>query len=869
VPVFLMVCVMSLVAHADDEAPVVTSVSPSSGLQGASSLSVTLQGSSFTYATSVSFGAGITVDSIMVMGDGLLYAYITIAAGAAIGPRDVTVSTPSLSGTKPDGFTVVSGTPSIDSVAPNTGRQGESLAVTIRGSNFTSVSGVNFGAEIVIDSFTVDNGTQITADISISPTATVGYRDVIVIAPPFDTTRLLDGFEVVSGGVSVPVVSTESATDVGAAHASLNGYLDDDGGEACEYRFQYWQEGQPRQYTDWQSGAKTGVEFSASVDRLTAATTYHYVAEARNLAGSAVGGEEAFKTGVRLVILLSEGGRVVEPEESVVELAVPGDVAVLAQADPKYVFWCWKGTAADANKVTPVRDPNTTVLVNGDDTLAAAFLPRSDPRDDLNPAPCRGSDLSTSQQWDFGDGAGPQDLYEIGGVPQNGLAPLPGTQLKPLTPVLPENNQYMATDTLWGSDRKGLLALPALGVSLHMWPSMDTATTVRVQCVWHAYDGDEPGSSPVILADQSSAWLIDETALEQGWYHSTYEWKVTPSPEVIMFTLRGQVVVDTLIVDTCTEQTTSVIHVDDDAPLDPGPNDMTVSDPQENGSPEHPFDSIQESIDAAAEDGVVVAHAGRYVETIQLSARNITVTAEWLVDSGILAASILDADGSGPAVSFTGPESVICRLDGLTIVGGKSPTGAAVLCEQASPVISHCLISGNMATAEAGAVIVCTDSQARFINCTISGNRAGAGGAVLSFADCEAIVLNSILWDNDGVPLAVGSGLPPQVPYSDITGGWTDPGVLDLDPLFAAPGYWLDNSTAGLGDDTWVEGDYHLQSQKGRLSPQVGAWVLDPASSPCIDTGDPESPWYQEWQPNGGRANLGTYGGTSQASKSP
>jgi hypothetical protein len=49
----------------------------------------------------------------------------------------------------------------------------------------------------------------------------------------------------------------------------------------------------------------------------------------------------------------------------------------------------------------------------------------------------------------------------------------------------------------------------------------------------------------------------------------------------------------------------------------------------------------------------------------------------------------------------------------------------------------------------------------------------------------------------------------------------------------------------------WIDGDYHLQSE-----------------SPCIDAGDPNSPVGLEPEPNGGRINLGAYGGTNQASKS-
>ena len=60
-------------------------------------------------------------------------------------------------------------------------------------------------------------------------------------------------------------------------------------------------------------------------------------------------------------------------------------------------------------------------------------------------------------------------------------------------------------------------------------------------------------------------------------------------------------------------------------------------------------------------------------------------------------------------------------------------------------------------------------------------------------------------------------------------------------------------------------GDYHLQSAMGRW--ENGVWVTDTTMSPCIDAGDPEADALEEPMPNGGRINIGAYGGTFQASK--
>jgi L-ascorbate metabolism protein UlaG (beta-lactamase superfamily) len=65
-----------------------------------------------------------------------------------------------------------------------------------------------------------------------------------------------------------------------------------------------------------------------------------------------------------------------------------------------------------------------------------------------------------------------------------------------------------------------------------------------------------------------------------------------------------------------------------------------------------------------------------------------------------------------------------------------------------------------------------------------------------------------------------------------------------------------------------VDGDYHLKSQAGRWDPASQSWVKDDVTSPCIDAGDPNSPVGQEPEPNGGRINMGAYGGTKEASKS-
>lgn len=87
-----------------------------------------------------------------------------------------------------------SGPPTITSVNPNHGRQGEALDVIITGTGFTGAD-VIFGEGITTKSFTVDSETQITARIAINDDATVGERNVWVNAGG-RTGTLTNGFSV-------------------------------------------------------------------------------------------------------------------------------------------------------------------------------------------------------------------------------------------------------------------------------------------------------------------------------------------------------------------------------------------------------------------------------------------------------------------------------------------------------------------------------------------------------------------------------------------------------------------------------------------------------------------------------------------------
>jgi hypothetical protein len=161
--------------------------------------------------------------------------------------------------------------------------------------------------------------------------------------------------------------------------------------------------------------------------------------------------------------------------------------------------------------------------------------------------------------------------------------------------------------------------------------------------------------------------------------------------------------------------------------------------------------------------------------------------------------------------------------------------------------------------------IVCNESNLSFSNCTFAGNSADYGNGLVCLATShpymnEIELTNCIFWDG-GNEIWSNGGSIIIINYTDLDGGQGaiyDPceglfwgvGNMNVDPCFVEPGHWEDpcSTPPCYIDDKW--------------------WIRDDVTSPCIDAADPMSPIGPEPFPNGGRVNMGAYGGTVEASKS-
>jgi parallel beta-helix repeat protein len=217
------------------------------------------------------------------------------------------------------------------------------------------------------------------------------------------------------------------------------------------------------------------------------------------------------------------------------------------------------------------------------------------------------------------------------------------------------------------------------------------------------------------------------------------------------------------------------------------------------------FATIQKGINTAEDGDKVLVYPGLYQEPIDFLGKAITVQGV-ATDAGI---PVIE-NTSDFAVLIYHEEGPDCILKNFVI----EKSFMAIFIAGSSPTIS---------------------------NVTVVYNKYG----IAAYAGSEPDISNCIFWNNTDVDLF---GCQAQYSRTPEQGQ----GNVDADPCFADPG----NS------------DYHLLSRRGRYWPEHDVWVLDKVTSPCVDGGDPNDNPADEPMPNGGRIDMGAYGGTPYASMS-
>jgi len=293
---------------------------------------------------------------------------------------------------------------------------------------------------------------------------------------------------------------------------------------------------------------------------------------------------------------------------------------------------------------------------------------------------------------------------------------------------------------------------------------------------------------------------------------------------------------------------------------------------------------IQAAIDAASDGDLIIVRDGTYTGS---GNRDVTFRgkAVHLKSQNGPSKCIIDPQRTWRAFYFGDGEGRDSIVDGFTMTDGcgNSGGGGAILVDSGcSPTIMKNWFIGNAAAPTGGnhGGAIRANSNALIINNIFVNNIAAYGGAIAGSTSGGPTVINNTIVNNSASWWGGGlfrvknvrnciirgnaaGRVGPQIyeegtlTYSNVEGGHTGTGNVDVDPLFASPGAL----------------DYHLKSQHGRWDPDAnigaGGWVTDAVSSPCLDAGDPADDCFGEPEPNGGRIEMGVYGNTSQASKSP
>jgi len=202
--------------------------------------------------------------------------------------------------------------------------------------------------------------------------------------------------------------------------------------------------------------------------------------------------------------------------------------------------------------------------------------------------------------------------------------------------------------------------------------------------------------------------------------------------------------------------------------------------------------------------------------------------------------------GGGIYCSYSSPS-----LENVTITDNSaSYAGGGISCySNSNSILENVTITGNSATGTYGGIgggIYCDESSPSLINVTITGNSTNNDGAGIYCDESSPSLINCIMWNDTPEEVYFSEYGNPNtitIAYSDIEGGEAGivtnnngtvnclEGNIDSDPLFVDP----------------ANANFHL------------SWanfpIPDETKSPCIDAGDPNSPF----DPDGTIADMGAF----------
>jgi IPT/TIG domain len=154
--------------------PTISSISPTSGVAaGGTTLGIT--GTNLTGTSSVTIG-GVTATSLTNVSS--VFVTAVTPAGATIGLKNITLTTPVGTATSVNAFTYI-GLPTITSITPSFGILTGGTTITITGTNLSGTSSITIGG-VAATNITNVSSTSVTA---VTPAGTVGAKTISLTTP--------------------------------------------------------------------------------------------------------------------------------------------------------------------------------------------------------------------------------------------------------------------------------------------------------------------------------------------------------------------------------------------------------------------------------------------------------------------------------------------------------------------------------------------------------------------------------------------------------------------------------------------------------------------------------------------------------------